>query len=157
MTMALYMIIIIIVKARDIIHIAFRVHALSNVIKMLATSAATLTSAPSKRRSPSSRPSQKPYERNSDAPASIWRTLTFPAASVTCKRSPQPQLIKDATAITLPPNPFAINALMLSPVAGLHSNWRVMIPAVSSGHRVVDGYVRVGPNRWLRCGDVSGV
>ena len=38
MTMALYMITIVIVKARGIIHIAFRVHALSNVIKMLATS-----------------------------------------------------------------------------------------------------------------------
>ena len=37
MTMALYMITIVIVKARGIIHIAFRVHALSNVIKMLAT------------------------------------------------------------------------------------------------------------------------
>ena len=36
--MALYMITIVIVKARGIIHIAFRVHALSNVIKMLATS-----------------------------------------------------------------------------------------------------------------------
>ena len=35
--MALYMITIVIVKARGIIHIAFRVHALSNVIKMLAT------------------------------------------------------------------------------------------------------------------------
>ena len=38
MTMALYIITIVIVKARGIIHIAFRVHALSNVIKMLATS-----------------------------------------------------------------------------------------------------------------------
>ena len=37
MTMALYMITIVIVKAHGIIHIAFRVHALSNVIKMLAT------------------------------------------------------------------------------------------------------------------------
>ena len=37
--MALYMITIVIVKAHGIIHIAFRVHALSNVIKMLATSA----------------------------------------------------------------------------------------------------------------------
>ena len=32
-----------------------------------------------------------------------------------------------------------------------------LIPAVSSERRVVDGYVRVGPNRWLRRGDVSGV
>ena len=32
-----------------------------------------------------------------------------------------------------------------------------MIPAVLSGRRVVDRYVRVGPNRWSRCSDVSGV
>ena len=32
-----------------------------------------------------------------------------------------------------------------------------VIPAVSSERRVVDGYVRVGPNRWSRRGDVSGV
>ena len=31
----------------------------------------------------------------------------------------------------------------------------MVIPAVSSGRRVVDGYVRVGPNRWSRRGDVS--
>ena len=34
---------------------------------------------------------------------------------------------------------------------------RSMTPAVSSGRRVVDGYVRVGPNRWSRRDDVSGV
>ena len=34
---------------------------------------------------------------------------------------------------------------------------QVLIPAVSSEHRVVDGYVRVGPNRWSRRSDVSGV
>ena len=32
----------------------------------------------------------------------------------------------------------------------------VVTPAVSSGRRVVDGYVRVGPNRWSRRDDVSG-
>ena len=31
-----------------------------------------------------------------------------------------------------------------------------LTPAVSSERRVVDGYVRVGPNRWLRRSDVSG-
>ena len=41
--MALYMITIVIVNARGIIHIAFRVHALSNMIKMLAT---PLTNSP---------------------------------------------------------------------------------------------------------------
>ena len=30
-----------------------------------------------------------------------------------------------------------------------------LIPAISSGPRVVDGYVRVGPNRWSRRNDVS--
>ena len=30
-------------------------------------------------------------------------------------------------------------------------------PAVLSGCRVVDGYVKVGPNRWSRRSDVSGV
>ena len=46
MTMALYMTTIVIVKACGIIHIAFRVHALSNVIKMLATSDAARVSTP---------------------------------------------------------------------------------------------------------------
>ena len=32
-----------------------------------------------------------------------------------------------------------------------------VIPAVSSGRRVVNRYVRVGPNRWSRRSDVSGV
>ena len=32
-----------------------------------------------------------------------------------------------------------------------------LIPAVLLGRRVVDGYVRVGPNRWSRRSDVSGV
>ena len=32
-----------------------------------------------------------------------------------------------------------------------------LIPAVLSGHHVVDGYVRVGPNRWSRRSDVSDV
>ena len=32
-----------------------------------------------------------------------------------------------------------------------------VIPAVSSRRCVVDGYVRVGPNRWSRHDDVSGV
>ena len=43
-----------------------------------------------------------------------------------------------------------------SPVVGLHPNWRVMIPAVSSGQRMVDGYVRVGPNQWSRRSDIRG-
>ena len=37
------------------------------------------------------------------------------------------------------------------------ADWPSLIPAVSSGRRVVDGYVRVGPNRWSRRSDVSGV
>ena len=49
------------------------------------------------------------------------------------------------------------SGLAPSPEVGLQPNRRVMIPAVSSGHRVVDGYVRVGPNRWSRRDDVSGV
>ena len=59
--MALYMITIVIVKARGIIHIAFRVHALSNVIKMLATSAAHSVSV---RTEPSKEPSTATYANN---------------------------------------------------------------------------------------------
>ena len=36
------------------------------------------------------------------------------------------------------------------------ANIEYVTPAVSSGRRVVDGYVRVGPNRWSRRSDVSG-
>ena len=74
-----------------------------------------------------------------------------------CKPSLPPQLIMAATAMTLPPNPSATSGLTTSPVVGLQSNRRVMTPAVLSGCRVVDGYVRVGPNWWSRRSDVSGV
>ena len=45
----------------------------------------------------------------------------------------------------------------VSKVLSRAKDWLVVTPAVSSGHRVVDGYVRVGPNRWSRRSDVSGV
>ena len=37
-----------------------------------------------------------------------------------------------------------------------HNNQEELIPAVSSGQHVVDGYVRVGPNWWSRRSDFIG-
>ena len=119
--------------------------------------AATLISVPSKRRSLPSRPSPKPYARNLGVRVSAWRTRTSPVASAICKLSPLPPPVVATMAMTPPPNPFATNGLTPSPVVGLQSSRRVMTPAVSSGRLVVDGYVRVGPNRWSRRSDVSGV
>ena len=50
----------------------------------------------------------------------------------------------------------------LEVLPGAEGDWvfgecQAMTPAVSSGRRVVDGYVKVGPNWWSRCSDVSGV
>ena len=119
--------------------------------------AATPISAPSKKRSPLSRLNPKPYARNLGVRVSAWRMQTSPVASVTCKPSLLPPPVVAAMATTPPPSPSAISGLAPSPTVGLQSNRRVMTPAVSSGHRVVDGYVRVGPNRWSRRSDVSGV
>ena len=50
-----------------------------------------------------------------------------------------------------------VSSRTIGPEAERCESGPLMTPAVSSGRRVVDGYVRVGPNRWSRRGDVSGV
>ena len=80
-----------------------------------------------------------------------------PVASAIYKLSPPPLPVTVATAMTPLPSQFTTNKLVPSPMVGLQSNRRVMTPAVSSRRRVVDGYVRVGPNRRSRRSDVSDV
>ena len=121
------------------------------------TTAVTPIFAPSKKRSPLSKPSPKPYARNLGVRVSAWRMRTSPVASATCKPWPLPRHAMAVMAMTLPPSPSVTNGLAPSPVVGLQPSRRVMTPAVSSGRRVVDGYIRVGPNRWSRRDDVSGV
>ena len=61
-----------------------------------------------------------------------------------------------AYTVVTPPNPSIISRLALLPMVGLLPNRRVMTPAVSLRPRVVNGYVRVGPNWWSEHSEVIG-